>query len=119
MIDIIKIISLRHRVIIILGYFIQGDEQGKSFMTEKLWDSEIEAMPLNNLKELQLKRLKKIVDYVYRNNRFYRDRLKDAKIESQIYLFPMIQLNCQTKRGKKFDIYSIGSETNFMIYSNF
>ena len=51
-------------------------------MTEKLWDSKIESMPLNELKELQLKRLKKLIDYVYRNNRFYRDRLKEAKIES-------------------------------------
>ncbi len=51
-------------------------------MTEKLWDSKIEAMPRNELKELQLKRLKKMVDYVYKNNRFYRDRLKEAKMES-------------------------------------
>ena len=51
-------------------------------MTEKLWDSKIESMPLNDLKELQLKRLKKLLDYVYKNNRFYRDRLKEAKIES-------------------------------------
>ena len=51
-------------------------------MTEKLWDSKIEAMPLNELKELQLKRLRKMIDYIYRNNRFYRDRLKEAKIES-------------------------------------
>jgi phenylacetate-CoA ligase len=51
-------------------------------MTEKLWDSKIEAMPLNDLKELQLKRLRKMIDYVYRNNRFYRDRLKEVKIDS-------------------------------------
>jgi len=51
-------------------------------MAEKLWDSKIESMPLNELKDLQLKRLKKMLDYVYKNNRFYRDRLKEAKIES-------------------------------------
>ena len=51
-------------------------------MTEKLWDSKIESMPLNELKELQLKRLKIMIDYIYRNNRFSRDRLKEAKIES-------------------------------------
>ena len=44
---------------------------------------------------------------------------KDSKIQSQIYLFPMIQLNCKTKRGNKFEIYSLGSAENFMIYSNF
>ncbi|MCK4995507.1 MAG: phenylacetate--CoA ligase, partial [Thermoplasmatales archaeon] len=51
-------------------------------MTEKLWDNKIEAMPRNDLKELQLKRLKNMVGYVYKNNRFYRDRLKEAKMES-------------------------------------
>jgi len=51
-------------------------------MAEKLWDSKIESMPLSELKELQLKRLKKMIDYVYKNNRFYRDRLKEAKVES-------------------------------------
>lgn len=51
-------------------------------MTEKLWDNKIESMPLKDLKELQLKRLKKLIDYIYRNNRFYRDRLKGGKIES-------------------------------------
>jgi len=51
-------------------------------MTENMWDSKIEAMPSNELKELQLKRLKNMIDYVYKNNRFYRDRLKEAKVES-------------------------------------
>jgi len=51
-------------------------------MSENVWDSKYECMPLKELKELQLKRLKKIVDYVYRNNRFYRDRLKEVKISS-------------------------------------
>ncbi len=44
---------------------------------------------------------------------------KNSKITSQIYLFPMILLECMTKKNKKFEVYSIGSETNFMIYSNF
>ena len=51
-------------------------------MTEKLWDSKYESMPIDGLKELQFKRLKKMIDYVYRNNRFYRDRLKEANIQS-------------------------------------
>ncbi len=44
---------------------------------------------------------------------------KETKIVSQIYLFPMIRLNCATKKGKKFEIYSLGSEANFFVYSNF
>jgi phenylacetate-CoA ligase len=51
-------------------------------MTAELWDNKIEAMPRNELSNLQLERLKKIVDYVYKNNRFYRDRLKEAKLDS-------------------------------------
>jgi phenylacetate-CoA ligase len=51
-------------------------------MTEKLWDSKNEAMPLSDLKVLQLKRLRKMIDYIYKNNRFYRERLKETKIES-------------------------------------
>lgn len=51
-------------------------------MTENMWDSKSEAMPSNELKELQLKRLRNMIDYVYKNNRFYRDRLKEAKVES-------------------------------------
>ena len=44
---------------------------------------------------------------------------KDAQITSQIHLFPMIQMFCETKRGSKFEIYSLGSGNKFMIYSNF
>ena len=44
---------------------------------------------------------------------------KDTKIQSQIYLFPMVGLNWKTKKGKKFEVYSLGSAENFMIYSNF
>jgi hypothetical protein len=44
---------------------------------------------------------------------------KDSQITTQIYLFPMIQMFCETKKGSKFEIYSIGSDTKFMIYSNF
>ena len=51
-------------------------------MTVELWDNKIEAMSRNELSDLQLERLKKIVDYVYKNNRFYRDRLKEAKLDS-------------------------------------
>ena len=50
-------------------------------------------------------------------NTFEKD--ENIKIVSPIYLFPMIQLNCKTKKGKSFEIYSIGSENNFMVYSNF
>ena len=55
---------------------------GDPFMTERLWDSKAESMSLNKLKELQLKRLKKTVKYVYDNNKFYRDILKEARVKT-------------------------------------
>lgn len=47
------------------------------------------------------------------------DKDKDTQITTQIYLFPMIQMLAETKRGSKFEIYSIGSGNKFMVYSNF
>ncbi len=44
---------------------------------------------------------------------------KSVQIVTQIYLFPMMQLFCESKRGTRFEIYSIGSQNNFMVYSNF
>ena len=44
---------------------------------------------------------------------------RDTKIETKIYLFPMIQMFCETKKGSKYEIYSLGSANKFMIYSNF
>ncbi|MFW9999563.1 MAG: zinc finger-like domain-containing protein [Candidatus Hodarchaeota archaeon] len=44
---------------------------------------------------------------------------KDAQITTQIYLFPMIQMFCETKKGTKFELYSLGSGNKFMTYSNF
>jgi len=67
---------------IIFGDYIQWDEYWRSYMIIELWDNKIEAMPRNELSDLQLKRFKKIIDYVYKNNRFYRDRLKEAKLDS-------------------------------------
>ena len=51
-------------------------------MTEQFWDKKNETMPLKELKELQLKRLKKLIDYTSRNNKFYHERLKKANIRS-------------------------------------
>ena len=43
----------------------------------------------------------------------------DSDVVSPIYLFPMIHMMCETKRGSKFEIYSIGSGNKFMVYSTF
>ena len=50
-------------------------------MVKKFWNPEIETKPLRELKELQLKRLRKIVQYVYENNKFYNMKLKKANVK--------------------------------------
>lgn len=50
-------------------------------MSNEFWNKEIETKPLGELKELQLKRLKKLVHYIYDNNRFYHKKLKDANVK--------------------------------------
>ena len=44
------------------------------------WDKKHETMPLGELKELQLKRLKNVVRTVYEKNEFYHKKLKDAGV---------------------------------------
>jgi len=45
------------------------------------WDKKHETMPLRDLKELQLKRLKNVVRTVYEKNEFYHRKLKDAGVK--------------------------------------
>jgi phenylacetate-CoA ligase len=52
-------------------------------MPNELWDSKIESMPLNKLKELQLKRFKQLISRVYKKNKFYKKKLIDANIKSE------------------------------------
>ena len=52
-------------------------------MEKKFWNPEIETMPISKLKELQLKRLKKIISYVYGNNSFYHKRFKEAGVKPE------------------------------------
>ena len=50
-------------------------------MSSDLWDSKIEAMPINKLKELQLKRLKELINRVYKKNKYYKQKLDQAGIK--------------------------------------
>lgn len=49
----------------------------------EFWEPNIEKMPQKELLELQERRLKYIVRYVYEHSRFYRDRLDKAGIEPE------------------------------------
>ncbi len=89
---------------------------------------DVEGIRFSDFKELESKvepslgymnkNISKTVGAARSDYRTY-EKDKDAQITSQIYLFPMIQMFCETKRGSKFEIYSLGSGNKFMIYSNF
>jgi hypothetical protein len=89
---------------------------------------EVEGIKFNNFKELESKaepslgywnkNIKKTINSAGNDHKSY-EKDKDAQITSQIYLFPMILMNAETKKGKKFEIYSLGSGDKFMVYSNF
>ena len=53
----------------------------KIFMYDEFWNPDIETKPLTELKELQLKRLRRLVYYIYKNNRFYHEKLKAVNIQ--------------------------------------
>jgi phenylacetate-CoA ligase len=50
-------------------------------MTKEFWDQKNETKPLPELKELQLKRLKNLMKYVYKNNSYYHKKLEDAHVK--------------------------------------
>ncbi|NHJ20862.1 MAG: hypothetical protein EAX91_07975 [Candidatus Lokiarchaeota archaeon] len=89
---------------------------------------EVEGIRFNDFKELESKaepslgywnkNIKKTISSAGSDFKTY-DKDKEAQITTQIYLFPMIQMFCETKKGSKFEIYSLGSANKFMIYSNF
>ena len=50
-------------------------------MSREFWNTKVETKPLNELKELQLKKVKKLIKYVYKKNRFYHEKLNETKIK--------------------------------------
>ncbi|MGV9199097.1 MAG: hypothetical protein ACOC4M_09675 [Promethearchaeia archaeon] len=64
------------------------------------------------------KNIKKTIKNAAKDYKKY-GKADEYKMDSPIYLFPMIQLICETKRGKDFEIYSIGSQNKFIVYSDF
>ncbi|MHC1571084.1 MAG: phenylacetate--CoA ligase family protein [Methermicoccaceae archaeon] len=47
------------------------------------WDPIIERMPENELRQLQSKKLRRLVDYVYHHSRFYRQRFDEAGVRPE------------------------------------
>ncbi len=52
-------------------------------MNKEFWDKKVETLPIDKLKELQLNRLKNLVGYIYKNNKFYNKKLKDVNIKPE------------------------------------
>lgn len=64
------------------------------------------------------KKIKKTISAAASDYKKY-EKDDESEVSGQIYLFPMIQLMCETKKGRKFEVYSIGSAKGFMVFSNF
>jgi hypothetical protein len=89
---------------------------------------DVEGIKFTDYKELESKaeaslgywnkNIKKTISSAGSDYKIYQ-KDKDAQITTQIHLFPMIQMFCETKKGSKFEIYSLGSANKFIIYSNF
>jgi len=41
---------------------------------------------------------------------------EDINIGLPIYVFPVLVLNCETKKGKSFQVYSLGSDKKFLVF---
>ena len=50
-------------------------------MTKEFWNQKIETKSLDELKDLQFKRLRRLMDNIYNNNKFYHKKLRDAQIK--------------------------------------
>ena len=74
-----------------------------------IWNNNKECMPRSQMRELQGKRLHKIVDYVYHNVPFYRDRLQqmDIKPEDITSIDDIVKLPFTTKQDLR-DNYPFG-----------
>jgi len=42
----------------------------------------------------------------------------DTNIKLPIYVFPVLVLNCETKKGKRFQVFSLGSDKKFLVFGN-
>jgi phenylacetate-CoA ligase len=50
-------------------------------MPQEFWDRKIETISSHDLKELQTKRLLKLIKYVYEKNKYYHKKISDAKLK--------------------------------------
>jgi phenylacetate-CoA ligase len=50
-------------------------------MEEGCWNPQVEMMPINELARVQEKRLRAIVQHVYRNFRLYRNKMKESNVK--------------------------------------
>ncbi len=43
---------------------------------------------------------------------------EEINIKVPIYVFPVLVLNCATKKGKSFQVFSLGSDKKFLVFGN-
>ncbi|CAB1245203.1 Acyl-synthetase, LuxE family protein [Clostridiaceae bacterium BL-3] len=84
-------------------------KKGIFIMSEKkYWDNKIETLPQSEIKKLQEKRLKEILNFAYTNSAYYKKSFNtadvkpsDFKILSDINRFPFINKQIERKRQLK------------------
>ena len=75
----------------------------------RIWNREMECMPRRRLEELQLERLRALVDYCYRNVEFYHRRLSEAGVTAdKIKTLSDIQYIPYTTKDDLRDNYPFG-----------
>ena len=45
-------------------------------------------------------------------------KTNEINIKLPIYVFPVLVLNCETKKGKSFQVFSLGSDKKFLVFGN-
>ncbi|HOB36359.1 MAG TPA: phenylacetate--CoA ligase [Candidatus Avimonas sp.] len=75
----------------------------------RIWNREMECMPRRRLEELQLERLRALVDYCYRNVEFYHRRLSEAGVTAdKIKTLSDVQYIPYTTKDDLRDNYPFG-----------
>jgi len=90
---------------------------------------EVEGIKITDIKKLNRKEIEPQLGYydktidklISQTKKIFKEKQKDPLEEPKypIYLFPLLELDCKTPKGKKFQIFSIGTEQKYIIIDHF
>jgi hypothetical protein len=95
-------------------------------ITELLNNIDVSGITLKSEKDFNKKIIEPNLGYYNKNIDKALSKIeKDIKIYSKkdghkinwpVYMFPLVVLDCETPKGKKYNVYSIGSDKNFKVF---